>query len=94
MKPYQKIFDRIREAVLPEFRERVADYLVEYETVLLNSHADAAKSSASAEQLRGYLRGLNTMRVLGMADWEDLDRRVAQQAQLERGPSQLDPLAH
>ena len=53
MKPYQKIFDRIREAVLPEFRERVADYLVEYETVLLNSHADAAKSSASAGQSRG-----------------------------------------
>ncbi len=48
MKPYQKIFDRIREAVLPEFRERVADYLVEYETVLLDSHADAAKGSASA----------------------------------------------
>jgi hypothetical protein len=22
------------------------------------------------------LRGLNTMRVLGMADWEELDRRV------------------
>ena len=81
-------------SVLAASRERVAGYLVEYETVLLNSHADAAKSSASAEQLRGYLRGLNTMRVLGMADWEDLDRRVAQQAQLERGPSQLDPLAH
>lgn len=45
MKPYQKIFDRIREAVLPEFRERVADYLVEYETVLLDSHADAAKAA-------------------------------------------------
>ena len=25
MKPHQKTFDRIREAVLPEFRERVAD---------------------------------------------------------------------
>ena len=62
--------------------------------MLLDPHADAAKGSASAEQLRGYLRGLNTMRVLGMADWEDLDRRVAQQAELERGPSQLDPLAH
>ena len=48
MKPYQKIFDRIREAVLPEFRERVADYLVEYETVLLDSNADAAKGSASS----------------------------------------------
>ena len=92
MKPYQKIFDRIREAVLPEFRERVADYLVEYETVLLDSHADAAQNSASAQQLRGYLRGLNTMRVPGMADWEDLDRRVAQQ--LEQRASQLDPLAH
>jgi hypothetical protein len=30
----------------------------------------------TANQLRGYLRGLNTTRVLGMADWEELDRRV------------------
>ena len=34
MKPHQKTFDRIRNAVLPEFRERVADYLVEYENAL------------------------------------------------------------
>jgi hypothetical protein len=78
MKPHQKTFDRIREAVLPEFRERVADYLVEYETVLLNEASGADEQASSAQQLRGYLRGLNTTRVLGMADWEDLDRRVAQ----------------
>ena len=94
MKPHQKTFDRIREAVLPEFRERIADYLVDYEHVLQDDTADSDQVIASAQQLRGYLRGLNTTRVLGMADWEDLDRRVAQQAQLERGPSQLDPLAH
>ena len=76
MKPHQKTFDRIREAVLPEFRERVADYLVDYETVLQDINADADQVYASAQQLRGYLRGLNTTRVLGMADWEDLDRRV------------------
>jgi hypothetical protein len=78
MKPHQKTFDRIREAVLPEFRERVADYLVEYEDVLLNEASGADEQASSAQQLRGYLRGLNTTRVLGMADWEDLDRRVAQ----------------
>ena len=78
MKPHQKTFDRIREAVLPEFRERVADYLVDYEHVLQDEAADANQISASAQQLRGYLRGLNTTRVLGMADWEDLDRRVVQ----------------
>ncbi len=78
MKPHQKTFDRIREAVLPEYRERVADYLADYESVLLDSAADPARFYASAQQLRGYLRGLNTTRVLGMADWEDLDRRVAQ----------------
>ncbi|KGE66971.1 MULTISPECIES: hypothetical protein [Pseudomonas] len=78
MKPHQKTFDRIREAVLPEFRERVADYLVDYEHVLQDEAADADQISASAQQLRGYLRGLNTTRVLGMADWEDLDRRVVQ----------------
>ncbi|AZF05180.1 hypothetical protein [Pseudomonas sp. R5-89-07] len=78
MKPHQKTFDRIREAVLPEFRERVAEYLVDYENVLLDPTRDADEQSASAQQLRGYLRGLNTTRVLGMADWEDLDRRVAQ----------------
>ena len=79
MKPHQKTFDRIREAVLPEFRERVADYLVDYEKVLQDPTADADQTLANAQQLRGYLRGLNTMRVLGMADWEDLDRRVAQE---------------
>jgi len=78
MKPHQKTFDRIREAVLPEFRERVADYLVDYENVLQDDTADTAQANSSAQQLRGYLRGLNTTRVLGMADWEDLDRRVAQ----------------
>ncbi|KRP63510.1 hypothetical protein [Pseudomonas orientalis] len=78
MKRHQKTFDRIREAVLPEYRERVADYLVEYENVLLSETSAGAAQSASAQQLRGYLRGLNTTRVLGMADWEDLDRRVAQ----------------
>ena len=77
MKPHQKTFDRIREAVLPEFRERVADYLVDYENVLQDAAADTDRISASAQQLRGYLRGLNTTRVLGMADWEDLDRRVS-----------------
>ncbi|KTB58008.1 MULTISPECIES: hypothetical protein [Pseudomonas] len=79
MKPHQKTFDRIREAVLPEFRERVADYLVDYENVLQEEATDADQRYASAQQLRGYLRGLNTTRVLGMADWEDLDRRVAQE---------------
>lgn len=79
MKPHQKTFDRIREAVLPEFRERVADYLVDYESVLQDDAADADLRCANAQQLRGYLRGLNTTRVLGMADWEDLDRRVAQE---------------
>ncbi|MGY2374488.1 hypothetical protein ACW9IB_08265 [Pseudomonas sp. SDO524_S393] len=78
MKPHQKTFDRIREAVLPEFRERVADYLVDYENVLQDDTTDSHQRHASAQQLRGYLRGLNTTRVLGMADWEDLDRRVEQ----------------
>lgn len=78
MKPHQKTFDRIREAVLPEFRDRVADYLAEYEQVLQDKTVDADRFQASAQQLRGYLRGLNTTRVLGMADWEDLDRRAAQ----------------
>ncbi|EZI28304.1 hypothetical protein PUN49_07960 [Pseudomonas extremaustralis] len=79
MKPHQKTFDRIREAVLPEFRDRVADYLADYENVLLDETADAEQVYASAQQLRGYLRGLNTVRVLGMADWEELDRRVEQE---------------
>ena len=33
--------------------------------------ADADRSVS-----RGYLRGLNTTRVLGMAYWEELDRRI------------------
>jgi len=31
-----------------------------------------------AHQLKGYLRGLNTTRVIGMADFEALDRRVTE----------------
>ena len=79
MKPHQKTFDRIRNAVLPEFRERVADYLVEYENILQDPTTDTAQACVAAHPVRGYLRGLNTPRVLGMEDWEDLDRRVAQQ---------------
>ncbi|KKA09541.1 hypothetical protein VP02_03215 [Pseudomonas ogarae] len=72
-----RTFDLIRDAVLPDFRERVADYLIQYESVLLSSTApDPELRCATANQLRGYLRGLNTTRVLGMADWEELDRRV------------------
>ncbi len=84
MKPHQKTFDRIREAVLPEFRDRVAEYLADYETVLLDAAADADEIYARAQQLRGYLRGLNTTRVLGMADWEELDRRVEQEWPIAR----------
>lgn len=71
-----RTFDLIRDAVLPEFRDRVAEYLVDYETVLGAGNADSALLRDTANQLRGYLRGLNTTRVLGMADWEELDRRV------------------
>lgn len=72
-----RTFDLIRDAVLPDFRERVADYLIQYETVLLSStEPDPELKRDTANQLRGYLRGLNTTRVLGMADWEELDRRV------------------
>ena len=72
-----RTFDLIRDAVLPDFRERVAEYLVQYESVLLsNTETDPELKRATANQLRGYLRGLNTTRVLGMADWEELDRRV------------------
>lgn len=72
-----RTFDLIRDAVLPDFRERVADYLIQYETVLLSENpTDPELLRATANQLRGYLRGLNTTRVLGMADWEELDRRV------------------
>ncbi|MFJ7792583.1 hypothetical protein [Pseudomonas sp. NPDC096950] len=71
-----RTFDLIRDAVLPEFRDRVAEYLVEYETVLGENPPDSERVRTTAHQLRGYLRGLNTTRVLGMADWEELDRRV------------------
>jgi hypothetical protein len=72
-----RTFDLIRDAVLPDFRDRVAEYLIQYETVLLGENApDPELARATANQLRGYLRGLNTTRVLGMADWEELDRRV------------------
>ncbi|WP_460078740.1 hypothetical protein [Pseudomonas sp. H3_H05] len=72
-----RTFDLIRDAVLPDFRERVADYLIQYESVLLSStEPEPELKRATANQLRGYLRGLNTMRVLDMADWEELDRRV------------------
>ena len=72
-----RTFDLIRDAVLPDFRERVAEYLVQYENVLLDKDiTDVQLKRDTANQLRGYLRGLNTTRVLGMADWEELDRRV------------------
>jgi len=72
-----RTFDLIRDAVLPDFRERVAEYLVQYENVLLDKDiTDAQLKRDTANQLRGYLRGLNTTRVLGMAYWEELDRRV------------------
>ncbi len=72
-----RTFDLIRDAVLPEYRERVAEYLVQYESVLLDKdNTDPQLNRDTANQLRGYLRGLNTTRVLGMAYWEELDRRV------------------
>ena len=50
---------------------------MQYENVLLDKAiTDARLKRDTANQLRGYLRGLNTTRVLGMADWEELDRRV------------------
>ena len=72
-----RTFDLIRDAVLPEYRDRVAEYLVQYESVLLDENRrDPELIKDTANQLRGYLRGLNTTRVLGMAYWEELDRRV------------------
>jgi hypothetical protein len=72
-----RTFDLIRDTVLPEYRDRVAEYLVQYESVLLDKNTrDAQLIRDTAQQLRGYLRGLNTTRVLGMAYWEELDRRV------------------
>ncbi|MCF4996572.1 hypothetical protein GIW70_20880 [Pseudomonas syringae] len=71
-----RTFDLIRSAVLPDFHDRVAEYLVEYETELDQNPPGSKRSREAALQLRGYLRGLNTTRVLGMADWEELERRV------------------
>ncbi|MGS0545429.1 hypothetical protein ACU8WE_22920 [Pseudomonas parakoreensis] len=72
-----RTFDLIRDAVLPDFRERVAEYLAQYENVLLDKDiTDVQLKRDTANQLRGYLRGLNTTRVLGMAYWEELDRRI------------------
>jgi len=34
-----RTFDLIRDAVLPDFRDRVAEYLIQYETVLLCENA-------------------------------------------------------
>lgn len=78
MNSHQKhrTFDRIRNAVLPEYRERVAEYLVLYEDVLNDDNASPEGIRATANQLRGYLRGLNTTRVVGMADLEDLDNHI------------------
>ena len=78
MNSHQKhrTFDRIRTAVLPEYRERVAEYLVLYEEVLNDDTASPEGIRATAYQLRGYLRGLNTTRVVGMADLEDLDNHI------------------
>ncbi len=74
---FLRTFDLIRDAVLPDFRERVSEYLVQYESVLLDKTiSDPQYIRDTAHQLRGYLRGLNTTRVLGMAYWEELDRRV------------------
>ena len=72
----QRTFDLILEAVLPEFRERVAEYLDVYEQALIDEHASSETLRAQANQLRGYLRGLNTTRVVGMAEWEQLDQRI------------------
>jgi hypothetical protein len=72
-----RTFDLIRDTVLPEYRDRVAEYLMQYESILLDKNSrDAQLIRDTAQQLRGYLRGLNTTRVLGMAYWEELDRRV------------------
>lgn len=72
----QRTFDLILDAVLPEFRERVAEYLDVYKQALTDEQASCEELSAQANQLRGYLRGLNTTRVVGMADWEQLDQRI------------------
>lgn len=73
-----RTFDLIREAVLPAYRDRVDDYLSLYEEALQQEKIATQQQQAMANQLKGYLRGLNTTRVLGMADWEELDRRVTE----------------
>jgi len=73
-----RTFDLIREAVLPEYRDRVNDYLSLYEEALQQEKIAPQQQQAMANQLKGYLRGLNTTRVLGMADWEELNRRVTE----------------
>lgn len=72
----QRTFDLILNAVLPEYRERVAEYLNVYQQAMHDAEASREEVGALANQLRGYLKGLNTTRVLGMADWEQLDRRI------------------
>ena len=74
----KRIFDLIRDAVLPEYRDRVAEYLGLYEELLGDANASRDEIRASANQLRGYLRGLNTTRVLGMADLEALEFRIVE----------------
>lgn len=64
--------------MLPEYRDRVGEYLIAYKDILLDDHAHVETQRATAHQLKGYLRGLNTTRVLGMADFEELDRRITQ----------------
>ncbi len=73
-----RTFDLIREAVLPEYRDRVAEYLVLYEEALHDASARPDEVRCAANQLKGYLRGLNTTRVLGMADLEELERRISE----------------
>jgi hypothetical protein len=73
-----RTFDLIREAVLPEYRDRVAEYLVLYEEALHDANARPDEVCCAANQLKGYLRGLNTTRVLGMADLEELERRISE----------------
>ncbi len=45
-----RTFDLIRDAVLPDFRERVADYLIQYESVLLSSTEPGAGAQAGHGQ--------------------------------------------
>ena len=65
-------------AVLPEFRDRVADDLCLYKEALHDGNALSDDLHTLANQLRGYLLDLNTSRVLGTADSDELDRRIAE----------------